>query len=41
MTIEGVDLSGARYSVLDQERLLSWAPHGRVLENYSVLLIEW
>ena len=41
LTIEGVDLSGARYSVMDQERLLSWAPNGKVLENYSVLLIEW
>ena len=38
---EGVDLSNARFSIIDRERLLSWAPDANVIENNSVLLIEW
>ena len=41
LTLEGVDLSAARYWVLDQERLLSWAPNAKVLEPNAVLLVEW
>ncbi len=37
----GVQPMGARYYVLDQERLLSWAPHAKRLENNAVALIEW
>jgi hypothetical protein len=38
---EGADLSEARYYVLDQERLLSWAPDAKVLGKNAVMLIEW
>lgn len=41
LSIEGVDLSEARYYALDQERLLSWAPNARELDKNSVMLIEW
>ena len=41
LTCEGVDLSHARYYVLDQERLLSWAPHALRIAPNTVLLIEW
>ncbi|MBO5270966.1 MAG: hypothetical protein J6B77_09280, partial [Clostridia bacterium] len=41
LTIEGVDLSNARYHVIDQERLLSWSPAVSSIENNTVLLIEW
>ena len=41
LTIKGVELSNARYYALDQERLLSWAPHGKRIEANNVLLIEW
>ena len=39
--IEGVDLSNARYHIIDQERLLSWSPVVKEIENNQVLLIEW
>jgi hypothetical protein len=41
LNIEGVDLKNARYHVLDQERLLSWSPATNVIDNNSVMLIEW
>ncbi len=41
LCIEGVDLSGARYHVIDQERLLSWSPAVTKIENNEVVLIEW
>ena len=41
LTVEGVDLSNARYHVIDQERLLSWSPAVSSIENNTVLLIEW
>ena len=41
LSIEGVDLSDARYHVIDNERLLSWSPAVKSIENNSVLLIEW
>lgn len=41
IAIEGVDLSGARYHVIDQERLLSWSPSTNVTENNTVMLMEW
>lgn len=41
LTFEGVDLVNARYYVLDQERLLSWAPNANEIENNAVMLIEW
>ena len=41
LNIMGVDLSCARYHVIDQERLLSWSPAVKEVENNQVLLIEW
>jgi hypothetical protein len=41
LSIDGVDLSCAKYHVIDQERLLSWSPAVDFIENNSVLLIEW
>ena len=41
LIIEGVDLGDARFHVIDQERLLSWAPNANVVENNTVMLIEW
>ena len=41
LALEGAELSGARYHIIDQERLLSWAPHANVIPNNAVLLIEW
>lgn len=41
LTIEGVDLSNARFYILDQERLLSWAPHALRIAPNTVMLIEW
>ena len=39
--IEGVDLSDARISVIDEKRLLSWAPAADKIGNNTVLLIEY
>ena len=39
--IEGADLTGARYHVIDNERLLSWAPNAKWIAPNSVVLIEW
>ena len=41
LVFEGVDLSKARFHIIDQERLLSWAPAVNVLEPNDVVLIEW
>lgn len=41
LKIEGVDLSDARYYILDQDHLLSWAPGATEIENHTVLLIEF
>lgn len=41
LNIEGVDLSQAKYHVIDQERLLSWSPAVSSIENNTVLLVEW
>ena len=41
LNITGVDLSAARYHVIDNERLLSWSPAVKEIENNQVLLIEW
>lgn len=39
--IEGVDLNNARYSLIDQEHLLSWIPNANVIQNNDVILMEW
>ena len=41
LEIEGVDLSNAKYHVIDQERLLSWSPAVTEIGKNMVLLIEW
>ena len=41
LTIEGADLSKAKYHVIDQERLLSWSPAVTTIGKNMVLLIEW
>ncbi|MBO5270218.1 MAG: hypothetical protein J6B77_05495, partial [Clostridia bacterium] len=41
LAIEGADLSAARFSYIDDYRMLSWAPNAKELKNNSVVLIEW
>ena len=41
LMLEGVDVENARFYVLDQDHLLSWAPHAKVLNPNDVYLIEW
>ena len=41
LCLEGVDLSEARFHVIDNERMLSWAPGANEIMPNSVLLIEW
>ena len=41
LIFEGIDLSNARYHVIDDQRLLSWSPEVKTLNNNSVLLIEY
>jgi hypothetical protein len=41
LTFEGADFVNARYYVLNQDRLLSWAPNANEIENNAVMLIEW
>ena len=40
LKIEGVDLTNARFSAIDDVRLLSWAPNANVIPKESVMLIE-
>ena len=41
LNIEGVDLEGARWYVIDRERLLSWTPAMKTIGNNMVVLIEF
>ena len=41
LNISGVELKNARYYVIDDEHLLSWAPHAKYIDNNSVYLIEF
>jgi hypothetical protein len=41
LRIDGVDLTDARFYVIDQERLLSWSPAVRSVKPNEVFLIEW
>ena len=41
LQIEGAALCGARYYVIDNERLLSWAPNAGEIGPNTVILIEW
>ena len=41
LTITGVDLTDARWFVLDQPRLLSWSPIVKTIAKNQVVLIVW
>ena len=41
LNIEGVDLTDARFSVIDDTRLLSWSPFVSKIKNNEVYLIEF
>ena len=41
LQIEGVDLSDARWSIIDDQRLLSWTPALKEIPNNSVVLVEF
>jgi hypothetical protein len=41
LNFEGIDLSEAKYHVIDDQRLLSWSPAINVLPNNTVVLIEY
>ena len=41
LEFEGIDLSNARWHVIDQARMLSWSPAVNRIKNNSVLLIEF
>jgi hypothetical protein len=41
LEIEGADLTDARWYVLDQQRLLSWSPAVKTIENNAVVLVEF
>ena len=41
LDIEGVDLSHARYHVIDDQRLLSWSPEVKTVNDNTVVLIEY
>ena len=41
LRIDGVDLTGARFYVIDQERLLSWSAPIHSIKPNEVYLIEW
>ena len=41
LNIEGVDLKEARFSVIDDTRLLSWSPAVSEIQNNEVYLIEF
>ena len=41
INIEGVDLTDARWYILDQERLLSWSAPVKTMANNDVVLVEF
>jgi hypothetical protein len=41
LNFEGIDLTDARWHVIDQERLLSWSPALTEIPNNTVVLIEF
>jgi len=41
LNLEGVDTENAKYYIIDQERLLSWIPHAKEIDNNAVILVEW
>lgn len=41
LEILGADLSDARWYIIDDQRLLSWAPELKSIPNNSVVLVEF
>ena len=41
LELEGVDLTDAHIYVIDQERMMSWAPNADEIDNNTVMLIEF
>jgi hypothetical protein len=41
LSIEGADMEGARYHIIDDKRLLSWSPAIKTIEKNQVILIEF
>ena len=41
LSVQGVDLTDARWHILDQERLLSWSPAVKRLAPNDTVLVEW
>ena len=41
LCIEGADLTDARWTIIDNERLLSWSPAVKALAPNDVVLVEW
>ena len=41
LDLEGINLEGARWYVIDNKRLLSWSPECKTIENNSVILVEF
>jgi hypothetical protein len=40
LEISGIDLSDARWSIIDNERRLSWSAPISEMANYTVVLVE-
>ncbi len=41
LTVDGVDLTHARWYVLDEQRLLSWSPAVQSIPNHTVVLVTY
>ena len=41
LSIEGADLSDARWYVLDDDRMLSWSPEIKTVKNNTVVLVTF
>ncbi|MBR2432546.1 MAG: hypothetical protein IKB23_06475, partial [Clostridia bacterium] len=41
LSVEGADLSGARWYLIDDRRLLSWSPELKEIKNNTVVLVEF
>ena len=41
LKLEGINLEGARWYVIDSKRLLSWSPEVKTIGNNTVILIEF
>ena len=41
LKLEGINLDGSRWYVIDSKRLLSWSPEVKTIGNNTVILIEF